>query len=175
MKTTGVVRRIDDLGRIVIPKEIRKTLRIKDGESLEIFLDSDNIILKKYSRLDDINDFYKNYVDSVQSAIGENIMITDNDKFVAIAGDLKKQYLNSSISDYIENIILNRNDIVVRNTESLELSPNSFIDCTYAISPIIVNGDVLGSVILVSSSSRLEDFCEKTVKIAAKFLGKYIE
>ncbi len=175
MKTTGVVRRIDDLGRIVIPKEIRKTLRIKDGESLEIFLDSDNIILKKYSRLSGLNDFYKNYVDSVWSAIGENIMITDNDKFVAIAGDLKKKCLNEPVSSYIEDIMQRREDAVAKTTTSLELSPGCFMDCTYAISPIIVNGDVLGSVILVSNSSRLEDFSEKTVKIAAKFLGKYIE
>ena len=65
MKTTGVVRRIDDLGRIVIPKEIRKTLRIKDGESVEIFLDSDNIVLKKYSPLGGIPNFYKEYADSI--------------------------------------------------------------------------------------------------------------
>ena len=101
MKTTGVIRRIDDLGRIVIPKEIRKTLRIKDGESLEIYLDSDNIVLKKFSRLEGLSNFYKNYVDSVQSSIGENIMITDNEKIVAVAGTLKKKYLDHDISNYI--------------------------------------------------------------------------
>ena len=73
MKTTGVVRRIDDLGRTVIPQEIRKTLRIKDGESVEIFLNSDNIVLKKYSPLEGLPDFYKDYVDSVYSEIGNNI------------------------------------------------------------------------------------------------------
>ena len=65
MKTTGVVRRIDDLGRIVIPKEIRKNLHIKNGETLEIYLESENIVLKKYSPLGNINNFYKTYVDSI--------------------------------------------------------------------------------------------------------------
>ena len=86
MKTTGVVRRIDDLGRIVIPKEIRKSMRIKDGESLEIFLDSDNIILKKYSDLGDLVDFYKNYADSINLYVNENIIIVDRNNIVAIAG-----------------------------------------------------------------------------------------
>ena len=93
MKTTGVVRRIDDLGRIVIPKEIRKTLRIKDGESVEIFLDSDNIVLKKYSPLEGLPDFYKDYVDSIYSEIGGNVFIVDRDVILAVSGDLKKKYL----------------------------------------------------------------------------------
>ena len=90
LKSTGVVRRIDDLGRIVIPKEIRKNMKIKDGESVEIYLDSDNIILKKYSPLGNIMEFYKSYVNSIYEAILENIMIVDRDKVVAVAGDLKK-------------------------------------------------------------------------------------
>ena len=102
MKTTGVVRRIDDLGSIVIPKEIRKTLRIKDGESVEIFLNSDNIVLKKYSPLEGLPDFYKDYVDSIYSEIGNNIVIVDRDKIVAVSGELKKKYFNKSISSIVE-------------------------------------------------------------------------
>lgn len=108
MKSTGVVRRIDDLGRIVIPKEIRKNMKIKDGESVEIYLDSDNIILKKYSPLGNIMEFYKSYVNSIYEAILENIMIVDRDKVVAVAGDLKKKYLDKSISSKLDNIIEQR-------------------------------------------------------------------
>ena len=93
MKATGVVRRIDDLGRIVIPKEIRKTLRIKDGEYLQFFLESDNIVLQKYSPMVGLPAFYKDYVYSVQSEIGGNVMVADREKIVAI----KLQYLTHRI------------------------------------------------------------------------------
>lgn len=175
MKTTGVIRRIDDLGRIVIPKEIRKTLRIKDGESLEILLDNDNITLKKYSRLGDETSFYKDYVDSVQSIVGGNIMIADNDKLIAISGELKKEYTGATISNYILDTIVKREDKISKNKNMLELTSGSSINCTYAISPIIVNGDAMGAVIYVGKADRLDDYYEKIVKISAKFLSKYIE
>ena len=105
MKNTGVVRRIDDLGRIVIPKEIRKTLRIKDGESLEIFLSSDNIVLKKYSPLEGLQNFYKTYTDSIYSEIGNNVIIVDRDKVVAVSGDLRKKYLDKGISSELDKLI----------------------------------------------------------------------
>ncbi len=175
MKTTGLVRRIDDLGRIVIPKEIRKNLRIKDGESLEIFLDRDNIILKKYSMLEGLEDFYKNYVESVQSFIKENVMIVDNDKFVAVAGDLKKKYLNVNISKYIENVINKRQEVVIKDKSDFELSDGVYESCCYVISPIIASGDAIGAFIIVTKGHKMDGFYTKTASIAAKFLGKYIE
>lgn len=175
MKTTGVVRRIDDLGRIVIPKEIRKSLRIKDGESLEIFLDSENIILKKYSELDNLGDFYKNYVDSINSYINENIAIVDRNNIVAIAGELKKKYLNKVISPEIDKIIQNRNVVIERDFCELNLAINLSEKASYIISPIIVNGDAIGAVIMFSLTRNLDDFDVKTISIASKFLGKYIE
>ena len=89
MKTTGVIRRIDELGRIVIPKEIRKNLRIKNGDSLEIFLESDNIILKKYSQLETIENVSVDYVEAFNSIIKHNIIVTDRDKVIAVSGPLK--------------------------------------------------------------------------------------
>lgn len=175
MKTTGVVRRIDDLGRIVIPKEIRKSLRIKDGESLEIFLDSENIILKKYSELDNLGDFYKNYVDSINSYVNENIAIVDRNNIVAIAGELKKKYLNKVISPEIDKIIQNRNVVIERDFCELNLAINLSEKASYIISPIIVNGDAIGAVIMFSLTRNLDDFDVKTISIASKFLGKYIE
>ena len=175
MKTTGVVRRIDDLGRIVIPKEIRKTLRIKDGESLEIFLESDNIVLKKYSHLENIRDFYKSYVDSIYAAIGENIMIVDRDNIVAVAGELKKKYLDKNISGEIDNVIQNRTTIIQSEFKEVSLTPDTNELVSYAMSPIIINGDAVGAVMILSKDRKLDEFEEKTVDIAAKFLGKYIE
>lgn len=175
MKTTGVVRRIDDLGRIVIPKEIRKSLRIKDGESLEIFLDSDNIVLKKYSPLENLDDFYKTYVDSIYSFIKENIFIIDRDTIVAVAGDLKRKYLDKSVSSNIDEIIQKRINVVEKEFKELSLIDGEVEKCSYIISPIIVNGDVVGAVIMLSLNKNLDNFDEKTISIAAKFLGKYIE
>lgn len=175
MKTTGVVRRIDDLGRIVIPKEIRKSLRIKDGESLEICLDSENIILKKYSELNNLGDFYKNYVDSINSYIKENIIIVDRNSIVAIAGDLKKKYVNKNISPEIDDIIQKRNIVVEKDFNDITLVINNTEKASYIIAPIIVNGDAIGAVIMLSTTRNLDDFDVKTISIASKFLGKYIE
>ena len=91
MKTTGVVRRIDELGRIVIPKEIRKNLRIKNGDSMEIFLNDEEIVLKKYSPIESLENVLINYVDSFNQVMKHNIIITDRDKVIAISGSLKKK------------------------------------------------------------------------------------
>ncbi len=175
MKNTGVVRRIDDLGRIVIPKEIRKTLRIKDGESLEIFLNSDNIVLKKYSPLEGLQSFYKMYAESIYSEIGYNILVVDRDRIVAVSGDFKKKYLDKPISPTIDLIIQNR--IVVYSKEIVKISIvlGDSLDASYVIAPIITNGDAVGAVIIMSSEDKVDDFVIKTGTIASKFLGKYIE
>lgn len=175
MKTTGVVRRIDDLGRIVIPKEIRKTLRIKDGESLEIFLDSDHIVLKKYSYLENIADFYKNYVEAIYSSIKANIMIIDCDQIVAASGEYKKKYLNQVISSYLENIIQSRSSVTEKDFVEFKITDTSSEQVSFSVSPIIANGDAIGAVVMLSKSHNMDELDEKTAQIAAKFLGKYIE
>lgn len=175
MKNTGVVRRIDDLGRIVIPKEIRKTLRIKDGESLEIFLSSDNIVLKKYSPLEGLQNFYKTYAESIYSEIGNNVLIVDRDRIVAVSGDLRKKVLGKPISLDIDLIIQKRVVVSSKEMVNLFISQDNNIDASYVIAPIITNGDAVGAVIIMSTSGEIDDFIIKTGIIAAKFLGKYIE
>ena len=175
MKNTGVVRRIDDLGRIVIPKEIRKTLRIKDGESLEIFLNSDNIVLKKYSPLEGLQNFYKMYAESIYSEIGYNIMVVDRDRIVAVAGDFKKKYLDKPISSTIDLIIQNRTVVSSKENAKISIVPGDSLDASYVIAPIITSGDAVGAAIIISSEDKVDDFVIKTGIIAAKFLGKYIE
>ena len=108
MKATGVVRRIDDLGRIVIPKEIRKTLRIKNGEYLEFYLDKEAIVLHKYSPMVGIPTFYSDYVYSIYSEIGGNVMISDREKIVAAQGNLKNSYIDKNISTLLDDIIQKR-------------------------------------------------------------------
>ena len=93
MKTTGVVRKIDDLGRIVIPKEIRRTLKIRDGESLEIFVDKEMIALKKYSTMEDLQEVTRKLLDAISNTTSKNIFVTDRDKVIAGSGELKKKFL----------------------------------------------------------------------------------
>lgn len=175
MKNTGVVRRIDDLGRIVIPKEIRKTLRIKDGESLEFFLSSDNIVLKKYSPLEGVQSFYKMYAESIYSEIGYDVMVVDRDKVVAVSGEFKKKYLDKPISSTIDFIVQNRAVSSSKEITKISIVSGEVLDASYVIAPIITNGDAVGAVIIISLSEKIDDFIIKTGVIASKFLGKYID
>ena len=106
--TTGIVRRIDELGRIVIPKEIRKNLRIKNGDNIEILVEGDSITLRKYSQIENALDMTNVYADSFYQVLKYNVIITDTDKIVAVAGNLKKKYLNTNISETIERMMERR-------------------------------------------------------------------
>lgn len=176
MKATGVVRRIDDLGRIVIPKEIRRAFRIREGESLEIFVDEDSIILKKHSPMEQLKEFAIKYIDSIYPMIKQNILITDRDNFIASAGPIKNKYFGEDISEYLESLLLRRDTFIERHIKEIELSPNIKEEGIYSISPIIVNGDAIGLVIIISSNENETLFIEeKTTDIIAKFLSKHIE
>ena len=105
MKATGIVRRIDDLGRVVIPKEIRRTLRIKEGDPLEIFTDREGeIILKKYSPIGELSAFAKEYAEALAMTSGHSVCITDRDQVVAAAGNNRKEYAGKAISRQLENL-----------------------------------------------------------------------
>lgn len=175
MKSTGVVRRVDDLGRIVIPKEIRRTLRIRDGEELEIFVDDEAIILKKFSNVADLGDVSKKIVDVVSSFIGKTVLVTDRDTFITGSGELKKKYLNKEISSYLEDIISNRNVVVQKNIGNIQLGDVSGEMYSYIINPIISFGDVIGSVIVISTSSDISEFDVTITGMITQFLGKYVE
>ena len=166
MKSTGVVRRVDDLGRIVIPKEIRRTLRIRDGEALEIFVDSEMIALKKFSKMSDMIDL---------DNINKTVLITDRDKFIAGAGSLKKKYVDRNISCFLENIMNDRRYIIETAKYPIELLDNVKETLSYVIHPIIMSGDVLGLVLVISDNNDISPMDEKLVNIIAQFLGKHIE
>ena len=114
MKATGIVRRIDDLGRVVIPKEIRRTLRIREGDPLEIFVDREGeVILKKYSPIGELGDFAKEYADSLHEAIGHIACIADRDNIIAVAGAAKKEFLNKPIGTAVEKVMEERKPILI--------------------------------------------------------------
>lgn len=175
MKSTGVVRRVDDLGRIVIPKEIRRTLRIRDGESLEIFVDKDTISLKKFSKMTDIEDISKQLVEIVNSNINKNILITDRDKFIAASGNLKKKYIDKNISKYLEKVMNDRKTVLENTKHSIEILDNIKEDLAYIICPIIMNGDAIGLLLILSEKDDISVSDEKLAYVTSQFLGKHIE
>lgn len=172
MKTTGVVRRIDDLGRIVIPKEIRRTLRIRDGESLEIFVDKEMIALKKYSSMDDMTEIAKTLADTISPTIKKNIFITDRDRFIVTTGEEKKKYSNKAISRVLEQHMNDREILIEKNPHSIELLDGKKEEYAYIINPINVKGDVVGLVIILSVEFIPDEYQKNEFNILA--IGRFM-
>ena len=183
MKATGVVRRIDDLGRIVIPKEIRKTLRIKEGDPLEIFTDREGqVILKKYSPIGELSEFATEYAETLAKTTGHIACITDKDTVIAVSGGSKKEFLEQSISKDLERIMEDKeayiskenNDVAIPVTQSENQDKRKNAQVVY---PIISDGDVIGSVILLSkdANTKMTEVEKKVVQSAASFLGTQME
>ena len=173
MKSTGVFRRIDELGRIVIPKEIRKNLRIQNGENLEILVDEENIILKKYSPMESLTTIAEKYANSFNQVLKHNVIITDRDQVIAVAGPLKKKILNKVISQFTERSIERRDSFVERQKKNVELVIDDEEFGYYSFSSIVNNGDAIGAVIIFSSDSPLSESEEKMAVILADILSKY--
>lgn len=179
MKATGIVRRIDDLGRIVIPKEIRRTLRIKEGDPLEIFTDREGeVILKKYSQVrENLENLPQNFAESLAQTSGHGVCITDRDQIVAAAGGMKKEYIGKTISDVLENMINERESILAGKTPErhVELTNGeSKPDVPQVITPILCGGDAIGSVILSGKdrSVKMGETENALAKCAAGFMGR---
>ena len=181
MKATGIVRRIDDLGRVVIPKEIRRTLRLREGTPLEIFTDREGeILLKKYSPMVELAAFATQYADAMAQTTGMLVCITDRDQVIAFSGGPKKNVLQKMISKQLEQMIHERETIIAER-ESKNFIPvaGEEIDGVTAevIAPIICEGDPIGAVALLSRDPRekLGEAELKLVSTAAGFLGRQME
>ena len=177
MKATGIVRRIDDLGRIVIPKEIRRTLRIRESDPLEIFTDREGeIILKKYSPIGELNTFAREYVEALVQTTG---LAADRDQFIAAAGGLKN-LLGKSISHRMEEKLNDREILLLSKADKnfVEIANEPLPDLTqYVSAPILAEGDVIGAVILATNNEKekLGEVEKKLVLSAAGFLGRQME
>ena len=183
MKATGVVRRIDDLGRIVIPKEIRRTLRIKEGDPLEIFTDREGqVILKKYSPIGELSEFATEYAETLAKTTGHIACITDKDTVIAVSGGPKKEYLEQGISKDIEKIMDDKeiyeskenNNIALPITNNFDNNKRNNSQVVY---PIISDGDAIGTVILLSKDdkTKMSEVEKKVVQSAANFLGAQMQ
>lgn len=182
MKTVCIVRRIDNLGRIIIPKEVRRTFRIREGDHLEIFVEpGGEIIMKKYSPISELSSFAKEYAECLSESIGHIACIADRDQIIAVSGGPKKEFLNKRIGAVVEKVMDERKAVLVNQPEQ---QPYYTIfaeeECRFTaevIAPIIVEGTPIGAVLIVSREPNIKfgDLELKSAKTAASFLAKQME
>lgn len=187
MKATGIVRRIDDLGRVVIPKEIRRTMRIREGDPLEIYTDREGeVIFKKYSPIGELNTFASQYAETLYKTCNLAILICDRDAVISVAGVSKKEYVDRPISHELEEIMQGRN--IYRHSDdhsaddmiyATDDKNTHYVSCAM---PITSEGDVIGCVVSlceVGGDRKKEsvnvDVESKLIMTAANFLGKQME
>lgn len=183
MRATGIVRRIDELGRVVIPKEIRRTLRIREGDPLEIFTDHDGeVVLKKYSPIGEISAIAKDYTDSLHRTLGHIALISDRDTIVASSGAGKRDYIEKAISPDVERILENRQTMVLNLSAGLRMIPITGDDRSDAYSaqivvPILADGEIIGGLMLLSreSGTDMTEIDRKVAETTANIVGKQME
>ena len=183
MKATGIVRRIDDLGRVVIPKEIRRTMRIREGDPLEIYTDREGeVIFKKYSPVGEMQNFATEYAEALQKTSSSPIFICDRDAVIAVSGASKRDYMDRKISRGLEEIVESRS-LSVRGQGKEPLAVindggSHYVNCAM---PILSEGDIVGCVVSAwqydqSTNEKISDEVEsKLVQTAGMFLGKQME
>ena len=183
MKATGIVRRIDDLGRVVIPKEIRRTMRIREGDPLEIYTDREGeVIFKKYSPIGELASFASQYADTLHKVCSLSVVICDRDAVIACSGVPKKEYNDKSLSKALEEIIEKRSLYSHRaDSEPIAVLADGgshYVNCAM---PIICAGDIVGCVASVSEDPNTNrdtpgtEVEQKLILTAAGFLGRQLE
>ena len=176
MKATGIVRRIDELGRIVIPKELRRTFRIKEGTALEIFSgDNGELILKKFSPILELSDFASDVAESIYDILNCLVLVVDNDSVVAVSGANKKMFIKNATTFQIEKILEER-AVVLKSGKDVvnvcDACQNEFL--SQIICPIISNGDVVGGIIAQSKQNNLSNNDIKVIKTMSNYIEKQI-
>lgn len=178
MKATGIVRRIDDLGRVVIPKEIRRTFHIKEGDSLEIYTDRDGeVIFKKYSPMNELSDFAAQICESLSRTSGAAAAICDRDCFLAASGSAKRELCGKRIGPRLEQLMENRGVYASENRAAIPVLEDGDGPCAAVCAPIISAGDVMGGVLFVSPKDAppLGETELKLAQTVAGFLGRQME
>ncbi len=179
MKATGIVRRIDDLGRVVIPKEIRRTMRIREGDPLEIFTEKDGeVVFKKYSPVGELSPFAVQYAEVLSRACNMTVLVTDRDHVIAAAGPGRKEFYERRVSAGLDEVMEGRQGFVAAAGGSHRLQPVEAVARFAAVvSPILVAGDVTGAVCLLQPESGAipGEGDIRLAQVAAAFLGKQME
>ena len=179
MKATGIVRRIDDLGRVVIPKEIRRTMRIREGDPLEIYTSKDGeVIFKKYSLMGGVDEFAAQLCDTLSKSTGTSVAVTDRDSVIAAAGSARRDLIGKRISPQLEQIMEDRAIYRAQGSERSVYVTDTLDRCCAAIAaPIISEGDALGLVLFVvnEGENHVGETEYKLAQTIASFLGRHME
>ncbi len=178
MKATGIVRRIDDLGRIVIPKEIRRSFRIKEGDPLEIYTDAEGeVIFKKYSPIGELSSFASQYAEVLHKSAGLPIAITDNDHVIACSGISKREVLERRVTRSLEELMEQRQIHIKTDTVPPLNAIEGYNRPADIVYPIIYGGDVSGAIAMLEDEKHTmpSESDIKLVQVAAAFLGKQME
>lgn len=181
MKATGIVRRIDDLGRIVIPKEIRRTMRIREGDPMEIFTSREGeILLKKYSPVGELSEFATSLAESLAQVLGELVCVTDRDYIIAAAGNGKKEYDGKPLDAQMQAAIDKRTNanFFAEGNGLLKVSSDDAQGYErQAVATILSNGDSIGAIVILSKdvARNQEELVLQVAKTAATFLGRQLE
>ena len=157
MKSTGVVRRVDKLGRIVIPKEIRRNLKIREEDNLEIFIDSESIILKKYSLFNRFNNVIDGICDVIHGITGKNVVITDMEMVMVCNSQLDDIYKDKELDDKFISLIDRRESLISSEKLGLDIIKDEKKDKYYFFNPIIINGEIIGSIIIFSYDNSISN------------------
>lgn len=179
MKATGIVRRIDDLGRVVIPKEIRRTMRIREGDPLEIYTSKEGeVIFKKYSLMGDIDDLAVQFCEALSKNVNGIVAVTDRDTIISVAGGGKRELLEKRISSELEHILEDRRIFCYgQGDAAVAATDNSEKYHVYLAAPILSQGDLMGSVLFITD--RAEQQAKETEKVLAEttaaFIGRHLE
>ncbi len=178
MKATGIVRRIDDLGRVVIPKEIRRTMRIREGDPLEIYTASDGeVIFKKYSPIGELSPLAVQFADALAKHTSFAVVMCDRDHCIAAAGISKKEVLERRVSEALEEIMESRRTFILQDANLHRPALEGIERYMAVAAPIISAGDIAGAVVLLCTEEATlptESDCKLT-QVAANFLARQME
>lgn len=174
MKETGFIRKIDSLGRIVIPKEIRRCLNIKEDDYLELLNNNDSLIIKKYSRMNKYANICQILIDIINTKLNATIVVTDKYNVVAISGNEKENLLNKPVTDNVLKAINRRENIVEKYLKELNIFGESF-ECSYISNTIVSNGEDIGMIYLYRLDGEVDDNDVYHVKLINMFISKYLE
>ncbi len=176
MKATGIVRRIDDLGRVVIPKEIRRTMRIREGDPLEIYTESDgSVVFRKYSQVGELSRVSSEYAEAINRSSGIPIAICDRDNVIAVAGVSRKEYLEKPISEGLSSVLSGRKTYSASD-KNVDVTVTAGGGSVSYLSPIISEGSVIGAVMSLKQDGKSPDGSEKKlVDAGAYFMSSQTE
>lgn len=175
MIETGLIRKIDGLGRLVIPKEIRERFNIKENDYLEFILSNEGFFIKKYSKLSNFQNLAQELTDTLYHFLNAEVLIAECDKILAYSGQNKKKYLNQTVSDKIVKSIKRRESLFEQYNKELELINGDIINCSYINQTLVANSEEIGIIFLYRINESVDETDQKIVNIVSSFLTKYLE